>query len=101
MNRDPVDVQLIRRVILFLADGEPNSIAALKNFDKICAAAPGYEFQIQRVNVLENYQAALEHNVLVTPCLIMTDPPPRVMVVGTLKDTDRVRAALRLGSGDD
>jgi hypothetical protein len=96
MSNDAGQGRMIRRVMLFVADNEPNSIAALENFQKLREATPEYQFQLQVVNVLEQYRAALEYNVLVTPCLILIEPPPRVMVVGTLKDLDKVRAALRL-----
>lgn len=48
------------------------------------------------VNVLEQYRSAGEHDVLVTPCLVLVEPPPRVVVVATLRDLPTVRAALRL-----
>ena len=44
--------------------------------------------------MLEDFQAAVERNVMVTPTLIVTDPPPGVTVLGDLRDTERLRAAL-------
>jgi len=46
--------------------------------------------------VLEDFQMALENNVLVTPCLILASPLPKVTVFGNLSDTEKVIAALRL-----
>jgi hypothetical protein len=83
-------------MILFIAEGEPNSLIAQENLKKICDAHSKYECHIQLVNVLENYLTAQEYNVLVTPCLVLLRPLPRVSIVGTLKDSAKVCAALRL-----
>jgi hypothetical protein len=47
------------------------------------------------VDVLDDYQAALDHGVLVTPCLVLLDRDPLVTIVGTLKDDAAVREAMR------
>jgi hypothetical protein len=48
------------------------------------------------IDVLEDFQTALENNVLVTPCLILDSPPPKVTIFGNLSNTERVLSALRL-----
>ncbi|MCO6042950.1 circadian clock KaiB family protein [Aeoliella sp. ICT_H6.2] len=90
-----------RQLILFLAEGEPNSIAARRNLENLLASAYDCQVQVQYVDVLEEYEFALEHRVLVTPTLLMIDPLPRVMIVGTLKDTETVITALRLRRSED
>jgi circadian clock protein KaiB len=99
MSPDPVPESLVRRLILFVADDGPNSIAAIDNLKQLCGSAPKYVFDLSVVNVLEQYQSALDHNILVTPCLVLLEPLPRAVVVGTLRDLPRVRAALRLSHG--
>lgn len=99
MSPDPAPDSLVRRLILFVAGDEPNSIAAIDNLKQLCGSAPRYVFDLSVVNVLEQYQAALDHNILVTPCLVLVEPLPRAVVVGTLRDLPRVRAALRLALG--
>lgn len=96
MSSDQVPGSLVRRLMLFIAGDEPNSIAAIDNLRSLCGSAPRYVFELSVVNVLEQYHSALEHRVLVTPCLVLIEPLPRVVVVGTLTDLPRVRAALRL-----
>ncbi len=86
----------VHRMILFIADGEPNSLAARENLKQILAAETNCEIELQLVNVFEDFQTALEHGVLVTPCLLQMEPPPRVVIAGTLKDAERVRSVLRL-----
>ena len=95
MNEDLSPVPF-RHVMLFVADGEPNSMAAIENFRKVREAAPNYQFKVEVINVFEHYQLALEHNALITPCLVLLDPKPRAMMAGTLKDFEKVRRALRL-----
>ncbi len=46
--------------------------------------------------MLEDFQRALEHEVLVTPSLLQLEPGPPVTVLGCLSDAERVAAALSL-----
>jgi len=46
--------------------------------------------------VLQDFEAALECGVLVTPELIV-DAPVSVKIAGTLSDTEKVLAALQAG----
>jgi circadian clock protein KaiB len=87
-----------RRLMLFIAGDGPNSAAAQENLQRICKAEPNYCLELQVVDVLKDYRAAQQYGVLVTPCLILVEPAPRAVVLGTLKDTENVRVALRLGS---
>lgn len=86
----------MRHVKLFVAGDEPNSVAALQNFRHLRETACDCEIEYEVVDVLQHYREALEYKVLVTPCLVLIDPSPPVMIVGTLKETTKVRAALRL-----
>jgi hypothetical protein len=91
--------RMVRRAILFVAGEEANSLAALQNIQKLRDSAPDCDLHLEVVNVLDQYQRALELNILVTPCLLLVEPKPTVMVVGTLKDVEKVRAALRMDRG--
>lgn len=86
----------VRQVKLFIAGDEPNSRLALQNFHRLRQDPGLLELDFEIVDVLESYRIALEYRVLVTPCLVVLQPEPVVMVVGTLSDIERVRAALRL-----
>jgi circadian clock protein KaiB len=96
MNDERKPDRAVRSMLLFVAGGEANSLVALMNFRKLCADTPDYEMRCDVIDVLDNYQKALEYRVLVTPCLVLLDPAPRIMIVGTLKDSASVRSALRL-----
>jgi circadian clock protein KaiB len=84
--------------ILFVAGEEPNSMLAHQNLEALCRAELDDRYELQVVNVFEDHRLALKHRVLVTPCLVMLEPPPPVMVAGTLQDIERVRNALRLNT---
>jgi hypothetical protein len=52
------------------------------------------------VDVVQDFQAAVRDNILVTPALILVAPLPRVVVLGNLSDLPKVLAALRVSNGD-
>jgi circadian clock protein KaiB len=85
-----------RKVMLFVAGNEPNSVAAAANLRRLRETTQGCEIDFEIVDVLVQHPLALQRRVLVTPCLILVDPQPEVMIVGSLTDLDRVRLALRL-----
>jgi circadian clock protein KaiB len=86
-------------LLLFMANNEPNSKQALKNLKRLQETHLKIPHKKEIVDVLEDFQTALENNVLVTPCLILDSPPPRVTIFGNLSDTEKVLTALRLTSG--
>jgi circadian clock protein KaiB len=81
---------------LFMADNEPNSKQALENLKRLQETHLKMPHKKEIVDVMEDFQTALENNVLVTPCLILASPLPRVTIFGNLSDKERVLAALRL-----
>ena len=81
---------------LFMADDEPNSKQARENLERLQQTYLKRPHKKEFVDVLEDFQTALENNVLVTPCLILDSPLPKVTVFGNLSDTEKVLSALRL-----
>ena len=94
------DDQPIHRLILFVCDHEPNSARARENLDRLRAAHLPERCEVQVIDVLDDYRTALEHQVLVTPCLVKVEPAPRALIAGTLHDTDTVLTALQLPGGE-
>jgi hypothetical protein len=95
MTAGPREPAAPRRWLLFVVGGEPNSLRARENAERLLSAA-GDGCELRVVDVLEDFQDALAHNVLVTPTLVQTHPPPRTVILGSLTDTGRVRAVLGL-----
>ena len=81
---------------LFMADNEPNSKQARENLERLQQTYLKMPHKKEFVDVLEDFQTALENNVLVTPCLILVSPLPKATVFGNLSDTEKVIATLRL-----
>jgi len=88
------------RFCLFVAGDESNSKLARENLTKLCEGRLKGHYELEVVDVLEDFQAALDNNVLITPTLLLVAPSPPVMVVGTLSNTEKVLAALRLNGGE-
>ena len=84
------------RLRLFVAGEEPNSVIARASLDEICSTYLKHDCQIEIVDVLENFQPALEERVLVTPALVIVEPQPRAVVFGNLTDTKKVLSALKV-----
>lgn len=83
------------RFTLFVAGTEPNSKVAEENLHSICA-----EYlltgicTVTVVDVLSDFQAALDNNVMVTPTLLVDGPRGRSTIFGNLSDVDRIVLAI-------
>ena len=84
------------RMVLFIADDEPNSRRARENIQRACGDKLGAGYDLQVVDVFDHFQMALDHNILVTPTLVVLEPTPRVTLLGDLSDNAKLRTALRL-----
>lgn len=81
---------------LFMAGNGQNSRKALSNLHSLCHQHLEGRYTIKTVDVVDDFQAAIDDNILVTPALILVAPLPKVMVLGNLSDLPTVLAALRL-----
>ncbi len=81
---------------LYIANGTPNSILALKNLKEIVSEYLDGNHSLEVVDVLEEPSKALDDGVLVTPTLIKLSPPPKVNIIGNLGDKEKVLQALDL-----
>ena len=83
------------RFTLFVVGNEPNSALARDNLDNICAEyLRKGTCTVTVVDILEDFQAALDHSVLVTPTLIVEGPRGRSVIIGNLSDVDRILLVL-------
>jgi circadian clock protein KaiB len=88
------------RLRLFVAGDESNSRRARENLARLCEEHMKERYELEIVDVLQDFRTALADGVLVTPTLIVVAPPPRVTVLGNLSDTEKVLSALRLTGGE-
>jgi circadian clock protein KaiB len=81
---------------LFMAGNGPNSQKALANLRSLCHEHLEGRYTIETVDVVQDFEAAVSNNILVTPALILVAPLPRVVVLGNLSDLPTVLVALRV-----
>jgi circadian clock protein KaiB len=93
-NAKAAGVRYILR--LFVADDRPNSRRAKENLTRLCESHLKGRYELEIVDVFEDYQAALDNNVLITPTLLLVIPAPPARIVGDLSDVGKVLSALRL-----
>lgn len=81
-------------VILFVAGQEANSRLARKNLARICDQESAERYDVRVVDVLEDFETAARHNILLTPTLLRIRPEPLVTLLGNLNNHAKVRGAL-------
>lgn len=84
---------------LFIAGDEPNSRLARQNLEALCDAHLAGRHRIEVVDVLLDFEAALEAHIVVVPALVMVAPHTATFY-GTLTDRSKVLAALALEGVD-
>ncbi len=84
---------------LFVADSEPKSRAARENLEQICHQYLEGHCRVETIDVMQDFQIALDNNIFVTPTLLVVSPEPRTTIFGSLSDREKVVEALRLGEG--
>jgi circadian clock protein KaiB len=97
--QEPPPASAVYQLRLFVAGDAPNGRLARDNLEKLCTTYLAGRHELVVHDVLQDFQAALEHRVLVTPTLLLLAPLPHVVLIGTLADTPKVLAALRLPGG--
>jgi len=83
------------RFRLFVAGNEPNSRLAEQNLRALCQEYLPDRYDIEVVDVLTDFEAALDSNVMIAPTVIM-DAPRSVTLFGTLANKAAVISALAL-----
>lgn len=81
-------------LVLFVADSEPNSLLARRNLETICTQHLEGDCNVEVVDVLEDYQRALDHGVFVTPALVARFDEVTATFLGNLSHVERIVAAL-------
>ncbi len=81
---------------LYVAGDGPNSCEARANLTTILERRPGTRYELEVVDFLQEPMRALSDGVIVTPTLVRLTPLPVRKIIGTLKETSSVVAALGL-----
>ncbi len=83
---------------LYVANDERNSQIARDNLKQICTEYLKGRCEVEEIDILKNYTAAMKEKIFVTPTLVIVSPEPRTSVVGNLNDREKVISALRVRS---
>jgi circadian clock protein KaiB len=81
---------------LYVAGDGPNSTEARANLQTMLERRPGARYVLEVVDFLREPQRALMDGVIVTPTLVRLTPLPIRKIIGTLRETPTVVAALGL-----
>lgn len=84
------------RLLLFIADNEPNSRRAKSNLRSLPPDIVENSYEVEIIDVLENHLAAIRHNILVTPSLLVQRHGEEFLVLGDLSDVARVQSLLQM-----
>ncbi|MFO0750513.1 MAG: circadian clock KaiB family protein [Myxococcota bacterium] len=85
------------QLTLFVAGQHANSILAQRNLEHMCAEyLREGACTITVVDVVQDFQAAIDADVVVTPTLIVEGPRGRSVILGNLSDVDRIVLTLGL-----
>lgn len=87
-------------LILFVIDDGDNSRRARKNLKRLCEKWVPDQHDVKIVDVLEDFQTALDHNILLTPSVVVISPAPRKVIHGDLSDGRKFAEALNLHDKD-
>ena len=79
---------------LYVAGQTPKSIKAFANLTKICEEKLAGRYKIEVIDLLENPQLAIGHQIFAIPTLVRTLPVPIKKIIGDLSDTERTIVGL-------
>ncbi len=82
--------------ILFVIREGSNSERARENLERLCKKWLPKRHDIEVVDVLEEFQTALDYNILLTPSVVITEPEPQKVIHGDLSDPQKFVKALKL-----
>ncbi|MEX0608386.1 MAG: circadian clock KaiB family protein [Balneolaceae bacterium] len=83
-------------IILFVINDGAHSKRAEKKLKNLCEEWLPHRYDIEVVDVVKDFQTALDYNILLTPSVVITNPKPQVTIHGDLSDARKFIAALKL-----
>ena len=93
--------QLQYSLILFVISDGANSIRAKENLEQLCEKMLPQPYEIRVVDVVTDFQTALDYNILVTPSVVVTSPSPQKIIHGDLSDARKFAEAMNLSNEDN
>jgi circadian clock protein KaiB len=75
---------------LYVSGMSPKSMEAIENINKICSEMLEDSFQLEIIDLYKNPEVASEQQIIFSPSLIKSNPPPKKTLVGTFSDKVKV-----------
>lgn len=79
---------------LYVTGSTPRSLRAIQNLREMCEANLKGRYEIEIIDIYQQPEQADSGQIVVTPTLVKSLPPPLRSVVGDLSNADRVLIAL-------
>jgi circadian clock protein KaiB len=81
---------------LYIAGGNPRSVAAFANLKKICETHLPGQYRIEVINLLETPKLSRDDQIIAIPTLVRSLPTPIRKVIGDLSNTEKTLVGLQL-----
>jgi circadian clock protein KaiB len=79
---------------LYVSGMSPRSLEAIRNVRQFCDEYLKDAYELQIIDIYKHPEIATEQSIVFSPSLIKQYPLPRKVLIGTLKDTEKVIKAL-------
>jgi circadian clock protein KaiB len=79
---------------LYVSGMSPKSLEAIQNLKLLCDEYLKDAFDLEIIDIYKNPELASEQSIVFSPSLIKKLPLPKKVLIGTLKDSEKVIKAL-------
>jgi len=79
---------------LYVSGMSPKSVEAIQNIKQLCDEYLKDAFELEIIDIYKNPELASEQSIVFSPSLIKQLPLPKKVLIGTLKDSEKVIKAL-------
>ena len=79
---------------LYVVGQTPKSTTVIENLKGLLESTFDGHYNLEVIDVTENLEMAEKDNILATPTLIKSSPPPERRVIGDLSDREKVLISL-------
>ena len=81
---------------LFVNGNHTDTKAIIEKVEQMCKSSLKENYNLKIIDIDIDVDAALEYNVLLVPMLLLESPKPKVTIIGSMADKDKILTALRL-----
>jgi circadian clock protein KaiB len=86
------------RLVLYVSGATPKSLRAIRNVRALCEKRLGGRYVLEVVDLFQKDWPEQQAEIVATPTLVRTSPPPVRTIVGDLSDGDGVLRGLDISN---